>query len=74
MMRKIREQRRDIRFPEKYPVKMVVDTRVAYQGVTRDISQSGAFIITKGPFRIGQKLVLDFRSTRLSYKKKSAIS
>lgn len=69
-MIKIREQRRDLRFPNNDPVTMVVNNRFAYKGITKDISQSGAFIVTNGPFRIGQSLVVDFRSIQLKYEKK----
>ena len=69
-MRKIREQRRDLRFPNSYPVKLIVDKHVVYNGVTKDISQKGAFIITKEPFRVGQTIVLDPQSIRLGYEKR----
>ncbi len=69
-MRKIREQRRDLRFPNNDPVTMVVDNLFSYKGITKDISQSGAFIVINGPFHWGQKLVIDFRNTRLKFEKK----
>lgn len=49
---------------------MAVDCRAAYHGVTKDIGQSSAFITTKGPFRPGQKLVLDFCPPKLKYEKR----
>jgi hypothetical protein len=70
IMIKIKEQRRDLRFPNNDPVTMVVDNRFAYKGITKDISQSGAFIVTNGPFHWGQKLVIDLRNTRLKFEKK----
>ena len=57
-MRKIIEKRRDLRFPKNYPVKMVADICVEYNGVIKDINQKGVFIVTKGPFRLGQELSL----------------
>ena len=69
-MRKIREQRRNLRFPNNDPVTMIVGNRFIYRGTAKDISQDGAFIVTNGPFRIGQSLVVDFRSIQLKYEKK----
>ena len=67
-MRKIKEKRRDLRFPNNYPVKMIADNRVEYNGVIKDINQKGAFIVTKGQFRLGQELVLEFQSLQLKSK------
>lgn len=69
-MIKFREQRSDLRFPKNYSVKLIVDNRIAYKGTTKDISNKGVFVTTKGPFSIGQALVLDFRSTTLTYEKR----
>ncbi len=70
-MKTNRNQRKDIRFTNKFLVKMMVDTRMSYGGSTQDISQSGAFISTDGPFHVNQKIVLDFKSTRRHYKKRA---
>jgi hypothetical protein len=64
-MRKIKEKRRNLRFPNNYPVKIIADKRVEYKGIIKDINQKGAFIVIKGPFRLGQKLVLEFQSSQL---------
>jgi hypothetical protein len=69
-MRKIKEQRRGLRIPNKYPVRMIVDKRSAYKGFTKDISQKGAFVITKEPFHVGQTIVLDPRTIQLNYEKR----
>ena len=69
-MRKIREHRRELRFPNNLPIKIIVDNRVAYKGIIQDISPKGAFVVTNGPFHIGQKLVIDFRGTKFKYEKR----
>ena len=69
-MKKLKEQRRELRFPNSFPIKLIVDNRIAYKGIIKDIGQKGAFVITKGPFRIGQKLILDFRSSEMKYERK----
>ena len=48
-MRKIKEKRRNLRFPNNYPVKIIADKRVEYKGIIKDINQKGAFIVIKGP-------------------------
>jgi hypothetical protein len=68
-MRKIREQRGDLRFPNKSPVRVIVDKRVAYKGIVKDASQKGAFIATNGPYRVGQTIDLDQRFAGPRYEK-----
>ncbi len=68
-MRKIKEKRRDIRFPTECPVKMIFNTRVSYTGYIKDINQKGALIVAKGAFYVGQKLVLDSLDTELKCEK-----
>ncbi len=70
-MKKFKDQRRELRFPNSFPIKLIVENRIAYKGIMKDIGKNGAFIVTKGPFRIGQKLTLDLRGSDLKYEKKS---
>ena len=67
-MRRIKEKRRDLRFQKNYSVKIITDNRIAYKGIIKDINQKGACIVTKGPFRRGQELVLEFQSIKLKYE------
>ena len=69
-MKKVREQRRDLRLPNRYPVEMIVDKSVAHKGITKDISRQGAFIVTEGKFRIGQTIAIESQSIRLGYEKR----
>jgi hypothetical protein len=49
---------------------MIIDKHYVQEGVTKDISQKGAFVITEGTIREGQTIVLEPQSIKLGYEKR----
>jgi len=74
-MRKFFDKRRDLRFPEKQPIAIITEEKVAYKGILTDKSKWGTFISTKKPFSVGQNITIACLSddNKIKEKKKAQV-
>ena len=74
-MRKFIDKRRNLRFPEKQPIAVITEEKVAYKGTLTDKSKWGAFVSTKKSFLVGQNITIAFLSddNKIKEKKKAQV-
>jgi Tfp pilus assembly protein PilZ len=74
-MKKIIDKRRGLRFPQKRPIAIITEDKVAYKGTITDRSTWGAFVSTKKSFSVGQNIFIAFLSddNKIKEKKKALV-